>query len=98
MGPEALFDDPSLWPARVIVMTLDRVGSGGGPDVARLQDIASRAGSRRVYAAGGIRDRADLDRDSRGGRGRSAGRVGVACAKNYGRRPQGDRRPVDVKS
>ena len=62
MGPEALFDDPTLWPARVIVMTLDRVGSGGGPDVARLQDIASRAGSRRVYAAGGIRDRADLDR------------------------------------
>ena len=38
------------------------IGSGGGPDVARLQDIASRAGSRRVYAAGGIRDRADLDR------------------------------------
>jgi phosphoribosylformimino-5-aminoimidazole carboxamide ribotide isomerase len=42
-------------------MTLDRVGSGGGPDVARLKEIAGRAGSRRVYAAGGIRNRADLD-------------------------------------
>jgi phosphoribosylformimino-5-aminoimidazole carboxamide ribotide isomerase len=61
MGPEALLVDPSLWPPRVIVMTLDRVGSGGGPDVARLKEIAGRAGSRRVYAAGGIRNRSDLD-------------------------------------
>ena len=74
MGPEALLDDPTLWPARVIVMTLDRVGSGGGPDVARLQEIASRAGSRRVYAAGGIRDRADLDRI------RAAGAAGALVA------------------
>lgn len=74
MGPEALLDDPSLWPQRVIVMTLDCVGSGGGPDVARLQDIASRAGSRRVYAAGGIRDRGDLDRI------RAVGAAGVLIA------------------
>ena len=74
MGPEALLDDPTLWPARVIVMTLDRVGSGGGPDVARLQQIASRAGSRRVYAAGGIRNRADLDRI------RAAGAAGALVA------------------
>jgi HisA/HisF family protein len=74
MGPEALLDDPTLWPGRVIVMTLDSVGSGGGPDVARLQEIASRAGSRRVYAAGGIRDRADLDRV------RAAGAAGALVA------------------
>ena len=74
MGPEALLDDPTLWPARVIVMTLDRVGSGGGPGVARLQEIASRAGSRRVYAAGGIRNRADLDRI------RAAGAAGALVA------------------
>jgi HisA/HisF family protein len=74
MGPEALLDDPTLWPERVIVMTLDRVGSGGGPDVARLQEIASRGGSRRVYAAGGIRDRADLDRI------RAAGAAGALVA------------------
>jgi phosphoribosylformimino-5-aminoimidazole carboxamide ribotide isomerase len=61
MGPDDLLADSSLWPPRVIVMTLDRVGSHGGPDVERLHDIASRAGSRRVYAAGGIRDRADLE-------------------------------------
>jgi phosphoribosylformimino-5-aminoimidazole carboxamide ribotide isomerase len=61
MGPEALLADSSLWPSRVIVMTLDRVGADAGPDFQRLEDIVSRAGSRRVYAAGGVRDRADLD-------------------------------------
>ena len=98
MGPEALLDDPSLWPARVIVMTLDRVGSDGGPDVERLQDIASRAGSRRVYAAGGIRDRADLDRDPRSSAlpVRSLRRR-LHARKDFGRRPQGDRRPLNVK-
>jgi HisA/HisF family protein len=74
MGPEALLADPALWPARVIVMTLDRVGSDGGPDIERLHDIARRAGSRRIYAAGGIRDRADLDRV------RAAGAAGALIA------------------
>jgi phosphoribosylformimino-5-aminoimidazole carboxamide ribotide isomerase len=67
MGPEALLADASLWPSRVIVMTLDRIGGDGGPNLALLEDIAARAGSRRVYAAGGIRDRADLDRIQRAG-------------------------------
>ncbi|GBD42528.1 Phosphoribosyl isomerase A [bacterium HR39] len=59
-GPAELFHDPALWPARVIVMTLARVGTGGGPDVARLRDVLARAGGREVYAAGGVRDPADL--------------------------------------
>jgi HisA/HisF family protein len=67
MGPDALLADASLWPSRVIVMTLDRIGGDGGPNVALLESIAARAGSRRVYAAGGIRDRADLDRVQRAG-------------------------------
>ena len=37
------------------------------PNVTLLESIAARAGSRRVYAAGGIRDRADLDRVQRAG-------------------------------
>jgi phosphoribosylformimino-5-aminoimidazole carboxamide ribotide isomerase len=67
MGPDALLADASLWPARVIVMTLDRIGSDGGPNIALLEDIAARGGSRRVYAAGGIRDRADLHRVKQAG-------------------------------
>jgi len=60
MGPPALLEQCALWPDRVIVMTLARVGSGSGPDLERLAAIKARAGARRVYAAGGLRDAADL--------------------------------------
>ena len=61
MGPPALLKDTTLWPNRVIVMTLGRVGSGQGPDVERIAAIARAGQGRKIYAAGGIRDRADLD-------------------------------------
>ena len=35
-GPSTILDAPSAWPARVIAMTLARVGSGAGPDLERL--------------------------------------------------------------
>jgi uncharacterized protein related to proFAR isomerase len=59
-GPPDLLDRPQLWPDRVIAMTLARVGSGEGPDRARLSDIQTFAGPRRVYAAGGVRNTDDL--------------------------------------
>ncbi len=59
-GPTELFADAALWPRRVIVMTLARVGTGGGPDVVRLREVLERAAAREVYAAGGVRDLADL--------------------------------------
>lgn len=60
LGPGALLEQPGLWPDRVIVMTLARVGAAAGPDFERIADIAGRASGRRVYAAGGVRDAADL--------------------------------------
>ena len=60
VGPQALLDDAALWPERVIVMTLARVGAGEGPDLQRVAAIVARAGARRVYAAGGVRHLADL--------------------------------------
>jgi phosphoribosylformimino-5-aminoimidazole carboxamide ribotide isomerase len=59
-GPPELLADATFWPDRVIVMTLARVGSGEGPDLARLASVISRAGSRKVYAAGGVRHIGDL--------------------------------------
>jgi HisA/HisF family protein len=59
-GPPALLAEPDGWPRDVIVMTLARVGSGGGPDLARLLEIRARAAQRSIYAAGGVRDAADL--------------------------------------
>jgi phosphoribosylformimino-5-aminoimidazole carboxamide ribotide isomerase len=60
-GPPEILADETLWPARVIVMTLARVGAAQGPDVAQVARIRTRGGAgRAVYAAGGVRDRADL--------------------------------------
>jgi phosphoribosylformimino-5-aminoimidazole carboxamide ribotide isomerase len=60
-GPQAVLRETDLWPDKLIVMTLARVGSGEGPDLTRLADFVQRAGERDVYAAGGVRDRDDLD-------------------------------------
>jgi len=59
-GPPELERQPGLWPPRVIVMTLAKIGGGAGPDLARLAQIKARAGSREVYAAGGLRGAEDL--------------------------------------
>lgn len=61
-GPRAILDRPADWPRRVVAMTLARVGSGAGPDLAKLGAIKAQAGAQRaVYAAGGVRDAADLE-------------------------------------
>jgi phosphoribosylformimino-5-aminoimidazole carboxamide ribotide isomerase len=61
LGPQPLLDQPSLWPDRVIAMTLGSVGRAGGPALPIIADIAERAGpGRTVYGAGGLRDAADL--------------------------------------
>jgi phosphoribosylformimino-5-aminoimidazole carboxamide ribotide isomerase len=59
-GPQEILAEPALWPKRVIVMTLARVGSGVGPDFARLASIQSLADGREIYAAGGVRNADDL--------------------------------------
>ena len=60
LGPPELLATPALWPQRVIVMTLARVGGGAGPDVERLAAIVATAGGRAIFAAGGLRDAGDL--------------------------------------
>jgi HisA/HisF family protein len=59
-GPDALFDDPALWPNRVIAMNLGRVGTDAGPDVEGLKSLLGMADGRAIFAAGGIRDARDL--------------------------------------
>lgn len=61
MGPAALLNDTAHWPHHIIVMTLGRIGSGEGPDLERIREIARRAAGRRIYAAGGLRHRIDVD-------------------------------------
>jgi phosphoribosylformimino-5-aminoimidazole carboxamide ribotide isomerase len=59
-GPSTLLTHSDRWPARVIVMTLDRVGSQSGPDLERLRAIKATAKDRAIYAAGGVRGADDL--------------------------------------
>lgn len=60
LGPPRIFADPGLWPDRLVVMTLARVGSGQGPDMDKLKPVLAKAGERAVLAAGGVRDGDDL--------------------------------------
>ncbi len=62
MGAPEIEHRPDLWPDRIILMTLDRVGTGTGPDLEALADLVRRAGRRSVFAAGGVRDESDLAR------------------------------------
>jgi phosphoribosylformimino-5-aminoimidazole carboxamide ribotide isomerase len=67
LGPSWLLAESSLWPRRLIVMELARVGARQGPDLVRLAAIVGRAGKRLVFAAGGVRDLADLGSLSKAG-------------------------------
>lgn len=54
------WDAVDLWPQRLIVMTLERVGSGAGPDLDTLQEVRRLAPGATVIGAGGIRHAQDL--------------------------------------
>jgi phosphoribosylformimino-5-aminoimidazole carboxamide ribotide isomerase len=60
LGPAALLSDAADWPGKIIAMTLARVGSANGPDLNRLAAIKAAAPDKLIYAAGGVRDPADL--------------------------------------
>ena len=64
LGPAGLAEDAEYWPDKVIVMTLNKVGSLLGPDFSYLEKILGLARKQssdiHVYAAGGIRNMDDL--------------------------------------
>jgi phosphoribosylformimino-5-aminoimidazole carboxamide ribotide isomerase len=62
LDPAGCWDAPSLWPQRVIVMTLERVGSGAGPDLETLAQLHRQAPGTTLIGAGGVRSVADLER------------------------------------
>jgi uncharacterized protein related to proFAR isomerase len=78
------WDAPELWPKRVIVMTLERVGSDAGPDLETIIDVQRKAPAAFIVGAGGIRDEADLVR----ARDAGAGAWLVASALHDGRLPR----------
>ena len=61
------WDAVALWPKRLIVMTLERVGSGAGPDLDTLQEVRRLAPHAMLIGAGGIRSEDDLARAAAAG-------------------------------
>ena len=62
LDPAGCWDHPELWPLRVIVMTLERVGADAGPDLDTLRAVRARAPAAQLVGAGGIRHAGDLVR------------------------------------
>lgn len=61
------WSQPSLWPTRVIAMTLEQVGADAGPDLETLASLRRLNPAARLFGAGGIRGADDLDRASKAG-------------------------------
>ena len=60
-GAQDILSRARLWPNDVIVMPLNKVGSNAGPDLAKLTSIKMRTKHSNIYAAGGVRNSADLE-------------------------------------
>lgn len=74
IGPKILLENDRLWPERIIVMNLARVGGEQGPEWGRLEFFRRRWPDRKFIAAGGVRNEHDLYRIH------SSGFVGVLVA------------------
>ncbi|PPC90634.1 MAG: nickel transporter [Methylobacter sp.] len=61
LGAEMIFQRHELWPQKIIVMVLDKVGSGLGPDFYMLQQMLHNHPGKTFIAAGGIRNLSDLE-------------------------------------
>jgi phosphoribosylformimino-5-aminoimidazole carboxamide ribotide isomerase len=65
VDPARVWARVAAWPMHVIAMTLARVGSDAGPDLARLAavraQLAAHGKRTLLYAAGGVRGPGDLD-------------------------------------
>lgn len=54
------WDALALWPKRVIVMTMERVGSQAGPDLDTMRTLRRDSPATWLVGAGGVRNAADL--------------------------------------
>ena len=60
IGNEELLNETDIWPEKVIVMALDRVGSSDGPDYERTRKIKTATHKHKIYASGGVSHQEDI--------------------------------------
>lgn len=61
LGDETLLARSDCWTQQVIAMALAAVGSQGGPDLSLVSRLVRAGDGRAVFAAGGVRNDADLE-------------------------------------
>lgn len=61
LDPAGCWGRPEAWPDSLILMTLERVGSGDGPDLALLRRLHAATPGKRWIGAGGLRGPADAE-------------------------------------
>jgi phosphoribosylformimino-5-aminoimidazole carboxamide ribotide isomerase len=64
LGPAELLETSQYWPQQIIAMTLYKVGSHAGADIALLKALIDTNPTHNVYAAGGVRNLEDLKKIS----------------------------------
>ncbi|WP_438970605.1 HisA/HisF-related TIM barrel protein [Methylophaga sp.] len=62
LGDQTIVERPELWTDKSIVMDLDVVGAGKGPSYDWLQKLMAARPDICWYAAGGVRDKKDLEK------------------------------------
>jgi phosphoribosylformimino-5-aminoimidazole carboxamide ribotide isomerase len=60
LDPSGSWQRPDAWPRTLIVMTLDSVGAGTGPELDTFTRLRAMAPDRKWIGAGGVRNRNDL--------------------------------------
>lgn len=60
LGAMDLLEQPALLPQRLIIMSLQHVGTDAGPDLVRISYLMDKLQDKQVYAAGGVRNVDDL--------------------------------------
>jgi HisA/HisF family protein len=89
LDPAGCWDASQHWPARVIVMTLERVGADSGPDLDTLRAVQARSPTTLLIGAGGVRHADDLRQAEAAG----ASAWLVASALHDGKLPAVERKP-----
>jgi phosphoribosylformimino-5-aminoimidazole carboxamide ribotide isomerase len=67
LGLIQIHQQTESWPEDVIVMSLDNVGKQSGPNYQLIEFVASSNDQVNVYAAGGVRNKQDLEKLSKKG-------------------------------
>jgi phosphoribosylformimino-5-aminoimidazole carboxamide ribotide isomerase len=59
-GDTRLLQRPDVWPGKIVIMDLARVGSSDGPDIELLNKTNALSTGKNIYMAGGVRNVSDL--------------------------------------